>query len=131
MNWISVHLRYDNLFLRMPKLANYDVILVWVTHCENHMLCLCLPYLLQCKLCVVVLHRLENNWNAKFFCKMASNQETINSICLDFNLKNISFVKSELNKLPHVHQVLNFIEKLFNIKFKTLTETSTEKVIRT
>ena len=61
---------------------------------------------------------------------MEFNQETINTISLDFNLRNISFVKSSLNKLPHVQQVLNFIETLLTLRFKTLTETCTEKVIK-
>ena len=61
---------------------------------------------------------------------MEFNQETINTISLDFNLRNISFVKSALNKLPHVQQVLNFIETLLTLRFKTLTETCTEKVIK-
>ena len=60
---------------------------------------------------------------------MEHNQETINTISLDFNLRNISFVKSGLNKLPHVQQVLNFIETLMSLRFKNLTETCTEKVI--
>ena len=60
---------------------------------------------------------------------MAHNQETINTISLDFNLRNIDFVKSGLNKLPHVKQMLSFIETLLTLRFKTLTETCTEKVI--
>ena len=60
---------------------------------------------------------------------MDDNQETINTISLDFNLRNISFVKSGLNKLPHVQQVLSFIETLLSLRFKNLAGTCTEKVI--
>ena len=60
---------------------------------------------------------------------MANNVETINSICLDINLKNIPFVKSELHKLPHVQPILKFTENLLDLKLKTLAESSAEKVI--
>ena len=60
---------------------------------------------------------------------MANNVETINSICLDINLKNIPFVKSELHELPHVRPILKFIENLLDLKLQTLAESSAEKVI--
>ena len=71
---------------------------------------------------------IEDRILLKIHITMETGNDAVNLFCFDLKLKNTEFVRGGIIKLACSKRILECLEKLFDVRLKSITESSVEKV---